>query len=173
MWMPIHCSWLKWMSAGERRYDTTLCCTQVACTFVCSWIVNPTCSYTGAVPMFTCMQNLCLKIYFVFHYLVPIIFARLKCTGLQRIWGTPQPQHRSTTHAVQHYDIRVWVHVHMHAIVDRKDKAEKLSIYIATYGDEPVNLQKLLLNIWAFIWKRTNPSLFILSLVRERGRQGL
>ena len=51
----------------------------------------------------------------------------------------------------------------MHAIANRKDKAEKLSIYIANYGDKSVNLQELLLNIWSFRLEK-NPLLFILSI---------
>ena len=51
----------------------------------------------------------------------------------------------------------------MHATANRKDKAEKLNIYIATYSDKPVNLQELLLNIWTFRLEK-NQSLFILSI---------
>ena len=141
-------------------------CMHAACTFVDS--ESYTYSYTGAVPMFTCMQHLCLKIYFVFHYLVQYLLY-LQDLNAQACSGFGELPSLNTAPRRMQFSIMISEcectstcmplltakimlrslvsHVHVHAIADRKDNAEKLSIYIATYGDEPVNLQELLLNI--------------------------
>ena len=77
------------------------------------------------------------------------------------LWGTPRPQHHTTHRSIT--ITWVWLQEHARAIANRKEKAAKLSSYIATYGGESVNLQELLLKLHT-LYLEKSPVLFVLSI---------
>ena len=86
-------------------------------------------------------------------------------TGL---WGTPAP----CATASQSRGL-VCKNMHM-LLLTAKKKSEKLSSYVATYGDESVDLQELSLKLHT-LYPEKSPMLFVLSIKNfsERGGQQL
>ena len=83
----------------------------------------------------------------------------LECMSLG--FGSPPA---STLRRTPQYHDHTGVQKHAHAIANHKNNTEKLSSYIiATYSNESVNLQELLLKLHT-LYLEKSPVLFILSI---------